>query len=754
MTFTRLLAKSAATPARLARAETLVGHLDDVVRVAGVVAGDRAPAMLAALGLDEVHWGRRLAATVARAALLHDLGKANDQFQQMVRGKRALVQALRHEVVSLWLLVTFPALDRWLFGDLDTADRAAALRAVAGHHLRFSGEKSLKAQPSGSLGPDVLAGHPDMAKALTIVGDRLGLAAPPPLANRHLPLDDEGLAPVRGLLWEVADWWEAAGPEGRRFAAAVAALLVAADVCGSAIVRQGQAPASWAGLTLAAGCTGGDLAGAAVRRLAGAPPRPFQEAVAAAPTRLTLVTAGCGAGKTAAAYLWAAKRLAGRKLFFCYPTTGTATEGFHDYALPEFETEAALIHSRAALDLECLLEAAGDEGRQVGLERLQRYQGLQAWPAKVTVCTADAVLGLVQQNRAGLVGFPAMAAAGFVFDEIHLYDGRLFGALLAFLEALRGAPALLMTATLPPARRKALLALADGLGEQLTEESGPAELEELPRYTPAAREEALAEAVRAVAAGRRVLWVANTVDCAVALAQAAEARGCRVEPYHSRYRYLDRLERHRTVVDLFTAPTAAGGVLAVTTQVCEVSLDLSADLLISELAPPAALIQRLGRLNRRATPERFDGPRPGLVIEPESHQPYTPDDLAQARRWLATLMGRPVSQRDLHDAFVATLADERAAGPVRAAWLEAALELEPRPLREAGVTITVIREEDRARCLDAAGRPIAAELTRYALPMIYGPVADELGRWHQLHGIPVAPRDRIDYSTRWGARWR
>ena len=38
----------------------------------------------------------------------------------------------------------------------------------------------------------------------------------------------------------------------------------------------------------------------------------------------------------------------------------------------------------------------------------------------------------------------------------------------------------------------------------------------------------------------------------------------------------------------------------VCSQVAEMSLDLSADLLVTDLAPAPALIQRLGRLNRRA----------------------------------------------------------------------------------------------------------------------------------------------------------
>src|SRR5262245_32374989 len=79
--------------------------------------------------------------------------------------------------------------------------------------------------------------------------------------------------------------------------------------------------------------------------------RPFQTAVAESSSELTLAQAGCGSGKSLAAYLWARKwceRLTaeGRtnfRLFFCLPTTGTTTEHFKDYAL-ESGVDASLTH--------------------------------------------------------------------------------------------------------------------------------------------------------------------------------------------------------------------------------------------------------------------------------------------------------------------------------------------------------------------------------------------------------------------------
>ena len=84
----------------------------------------------------------------------------------------------------------------------------------------------------------------------------------------------------------------------------------------------------------------GDLAAVVKHRLCGAPPRSFQQLVASCKCLVVVVRAGCGSGKTLAAYLWADSNYPTRRLYFCYPTTGTATEGFRDYLhVPEAEAQ-------------------------------------------------------------------------------------------------------------------------------------------------------------------------------------------------------------------------------------------------------------------------------------------------------------------------------------------------------------------------------------------------------------------------------
>lgn len=457
--------------------------------------------------------------------------------------------------------------------------------------------------------------------------------------------------------------------------------------------------------------------------------------------------AGCGTGKTVAAYLWAARQAAGRKLFFCYPTTGTATEGFIGYVPPD-EIEAALIHSRAEADLEDILGNGDDAPAQ----RARDLAALSAWQAPVAVCTADTVLGLIQNGRRSLFSFPSLANGAFVFDEIHQYDDRLFAALLRFLAAFQGAPVLLMTASLQEQRRQALARTIAAAGEQLTEIEGPRALEAIPRYCLRESNAELArhEAERVLTLGGKVLWVTNTVDRCVETAMAAKDTGVPVHIYHSRYRYQDRLAHHRAVIRAFESEGAA---LAITTQVCEVSLDLSADLLVTELAPVPALIQRLGRLNRRVTEACPGEPKPALIIRPEHAAPYHSGELALAERWLAALGSAAVSQADLARAFLA-LDSEQPVKPVLSTWLDGGPFAAQAPLREDGHTIEILLPVDAARCRDPNGRPLAAEITRCSVPMLFRPVMHEADRWPRLGIAFVAPAERVAYSEEWGARWQ
>ena len=756
MNFIRLLAKSSRTPDQPQARETLPGHLHDVTQTAQALVNSFGERYLEALSLRGTFDLKTLESALVRAAALHDLGKANHQFQHAVRREAHWPQALRHEWVSVWLLLQNPETDGWLFKDCPETVRLAALFAVLGHHLKAEDGNSISIRPgSGDTKVILLCDHPDFRACLEAVRDALHTDYPPSFPQNKIDLIDRPLGALRNWLPEAIGWHDDANPEMRRFVGLIKALMISGDVAGSAVPKEGKDPKRWTEKVLSRVCEETELQTIAHTNLKGKPLRPFQIKVEQSESRVTFVRAGCGSGKTVAAYLWAGRRAKGRKLFICYPTTGTATEGYRDYIIPsEMSAEAALLHSRSEVDLEAVLEARdGDEGDD--LEGPLRIESLRAWDVPLVVCTTDLVLGLMQNNRRSLFSFPALADGAFVFDEIHQYDERLFGALLGFLEAFQGAPVLLMTASLPKPRLEAIQKVLERHGEVLHIVEGPVDLEHIKRYElkgPFA-EPPWDLVTKTMAESGKVLWVANTISRARGFAEEAQKRGLKPLPYHSCYRYCDRVEHHNRVVQAFKEESP-GPALAVTTQVCEVSLDLSADLLVSDLAPVPALIQRLGRLNRRVTAEKPRRACPAIFLEPKGTFPYDKEefDVKAVKNWLGGLAGKEVSQADLAMAFEKGFG-EGTVPRVKSAWLDGGPFSWPSPLRESSASIPVLRAEDEPYCLDDKGRPVSKEIARYAIPMPLGPVKEEIKAWKRLSFVFVTREGRIEYSKEWGAKW-
>ncbi|RMG10483.1 MAG: CRISPR-associated endonuclease Cas3'' [Deltaproteobacteria bacterium] len=100
--------------------------------------------------------------------------------------------------------------------------------------------------------------------------------------------------------------------------------------------------------------------------------------------------------------------------------------------------------------------------------------------------------------------------------------------------------------------------------------------------------------------GTRTMVVVNTVDRAVALHGAVSRALGKHEPspriilIHSRFRPGDR----QAALAALLAEPDEGGTIGVCTQVVEAGVDVSADLLVTDPAPWASLVQRFGRCNR------------------------------------------------------------------------------------------------------------------------------------------------------------
>jgi CRISPR-associated endonuclease/helicase Cas3 len=497
------------------------------------------------------------------------------------------------------------------------------------------------------------------------------------------------------------------------------------------------------------------------------------------------VRAGCGAGKTVAAYKWASRRAANLKLFFCYPTTGTTSQGFQDY-VSKSKIEGKLLHSRASVDLENIFGTPDDtvevdkDGRLHEVPDV-RLESLEAWSPPLVICTVDTVLGLMQNNRRGLFSFPALARAAFVFDEIHSYDSKLFGSLLRFLKTFKGAPVLLMTASLLPRMMDALEKVC-GPVESIR---GPKAREDAARYRLRfVKENPDDEAWQAIKdellnkEGGKVLWIANTVDRAVCLYKKAVADGLPVLLYHSRFRYFERVKKHDAVVDAFDR-ASNNPVLAITTQVAEMSLDLSADLLISDLAPPGSLIQRLGRVNRDDDEPERTALALILEVKDPKHEaqtyavPYVKanreptDEFTFAYKWLDVLPHNPeaVSQTQLANALNAVMGQHKKILQIAdSTWLDGEWHSQIDSLRAGDTSVPIVLERD-VPVIRKVGKGLAdperrrkcrKEAIRRSLS---NSARAKVNEWERLkeHGLyRIAKEKHVEYDEEeeTGAMWR
>lgn len=719
----------------------LVGHTADVVNAVTVLLENISQGIINQFDLKCSWEGFR--ATARLSAYLHDWGKANDHFQMMVRGKRDIrenPQLIRHELASMLLAWEYR---EWL-QQCPNADFRTALVAAGGHHLKL-GWDSKTQSPNDELGEirngsgsdrlSLYTGSQYFRGMLKYGVKALGL--PKQLKLSVKPSREWTVNEIKSkrrlLLEDFIDWQVT----DSNFVSVVKALIIAADSVGSALPNTDLKISDWIEKQVSVKLAESEVEQVVNQRLNGQEMRPFQVALGESQLRVTLARAGCGTGKTLGAYNWAKRYAVNRKLFFCYPTTGTSTEGFIDYV--HDQVDSVLLHSRSDVDLAHLM-STGDED-----DTATKLESFKTWGTKVSVCTVDTVLGLLQCNRRPIYCFPAIAQAAFVFDEVHCYDNRLFGGLLRFLEVVK-APVLLMSASFLPWQ---LEAIQKAVGESMEIIEGAKELELLPRYRfhlsdnpDWERVTQELEKTYALPNGEhicgKVLWVCNQVSTAMTVYKDAKQRGLNAVLYHSRYRYQDRVDHHRAVIAAFKGNKP---VIAIATQVAEMSLDLSATLLVSQIANPAGLIQRLGRLNRRYIGRSLDAI---FYPDPKVRFPYSQEDLDSGRTMLETFTDE-VSQAALAEWLERSPQQGK---PDKETVLFNEIkkwQAYPAPCREAGHTVTALLEQDK----QIVDKLPAKVLPKYTIPLLS---TKKVQKWERHRkGYPIAPSREWAYSTELGA---
>ncbi|AGG07000.1 CRISPR-associated protein Cas3 [Dehalococcoides mccartyi] len=268
------------------------------------------------------------------------------------------------------------------------------------------------------------------------------------------------------------------------------------------------------------------------------------------------------------------------------------------------------------------------------------------------VGTIDQSLLSVLQTRHWFVRLFGLAGKVVIFDEIHAYDAYMITILERLLQWLAeiDCTVILLSATLPEARRKALIYAYSGQNSSENKCYPRITLAQSRHYINQETNELIVckevsvedshciylnfsrndleilagELTRKLEHGGCAAVICDTVDRSIEVFRYLQANMHETECllFHARTLQVWRREREDEVLRKFgkgtkqhdgsyTNPDRPFRAVLVATQVIEQSLDLDFDLMFSEIAPVDLLLQRIGRLHRhsRTRPEGLEMPQ-------------------------------------------------------------------------------------------------------------------------------------------------
>jgi len=537
----------------------LIKHLSEVAKFTEIIALN--------LGLD-VNIARK-------GALLHDIGKASPLFQQTLKEhyKRPPGFVFRHEIASLFFISIIPE-----------EEREPIMEMIVAHHksiFQDPGEKGLLDLIDND--PNCLEGHLQGFEEWSI--DALGILDTMGLTTKPISLEQ-----AKSNFQEAVDFCES-----RKYGYSIwKGALVAADHLASALEEKMD---TFSGHLF----TTPDLSYYRSRKNE---LYPLSMISTDDDRSHTIVTAPTGAGKTD----FLIRRCNGR-IFYTLPFQASIN-AMYDRISTDLQGTGAdirLLHASSSIKI---------ENGKIEEKILQRHIG-----ASIKVLTPHQMASLVF----GTKGYEAMIVdlkgCDVILDEIHTYSGTIQAIVLKIVEILcsLGCRIHIGTATMPTVLYDRIMAALGGTGNVYEVKLPQKILNTFDRHIVHKSDtlESLANILdQAICSKQKILLVCNQVKRSQNLYDRLAEQYPQVDKMlvHSRFKRGRRSELEDLLRNKFNVGNEA--CIVVSTQVLEVSLDISFDLMITECAPIDALVQRFGRINRKRSKETIGHYKPVYVLQP------------------------------------------------------------------------------------------------------------------------------------------
>jgi len=534
----------------------------------------------------------------ANGAVLHDIGKAHPVFQDRLKQKTNKNTPFRHEIASLFFLSAFPE-NQW--DDL--------IEMVVGHH-----------------------------KSVFKDGGSLGLL--------DLEEEDDYLDFHLGN-WE--QWSEEATSILREFNINVPAISRAAakknldyciDYCNEIIKRKGYS--TWRGLLMGAD----HFASSLIHKTASEskkifktpnlsfynrqhPLYPLSYVETDTGKKHTIIIACTGAGKTDFLF-----RRCKNRVFYTLPFQASINAMYKRVG-NDLEKDNPGIDIRVLHSTSSIIKRKEDDETV-----LQNLIG-----SAVKILTPHQLVAIAL----GMKGYEAMIldlkGCDIILDEIHTYSGISQALVLKLIEVLISINCNIHigTATMPSILYNRIKEL---LGDDLMEvKLSNAELDQFDRHIIHKInnfEQADRIISLAVSENKKILIVRNTIQEAQEIYTSIKSSyaGIPLLLLHSKFKRKDRNYKERQLIGLddhgrpvYEFNTSSKACIVVSTQIVEVSLDISFDLMVTATAPLDALIQRFGRINRKRDSDSIGKLKDIYVVAP-------PDDEKEARPYELNILKR------------------------------------------------------------------------------------------------------------------